>query len=417
MKKIIAAACLTIAVISTSHAQASASDLYLPPMRENSPPIVVDRDTYGTQLVNRIITPAYYAKFVDLACGTLQYDCNGIMLSAFEEDSPYWMSPTPTAGKFSMTYFQRDTTWAKGIAIYGTGGFMLWPQALLRSYGGTKGNLFNPIYRCIFPGDGGTDDRSDNGCGELRGDADSAPCQSLGILNAKSWIQEYGTSYETICGFTLGKSPRGDSNIFVAVREIQQTLAEQYLISRGKPFPAWDEVILKPWDSYAPSRIPLLAFFHISDPSLLTAIGGDLQSVQHQQTAYYEATRIFVPIIQISGSAWDNIHFNYIADQQAPGIPNAVQTLVSIDTTGRPLPNLSILRRGSTITFVNASSDIGAAITSYAWDFGDGSTSSDISPSHIYQEPGAYVVSLTATDNSGAANTARFGLTIPAIVH
>lgn len=39
--------------------------------------------------------------------------------------------------------------------------------------------------------------------------------------------------------------------------------------------------------------------------------------------------------------------------------------------------------------------------TTYAWDFGDGSTSTDINPSHVYAANGTYTVSLTVTDGCG----------------
>jgi hypothetical protein len=38
---------------------------------------------------------------------------------------------------------------------------------------------------------------------------------------------------------------------------------------------------------------------------------------------------------------------------------------------------------------------------SYEWDFGDGSTSTDVSPVHAYQSEGSYSVSLTVTDDRG----------------
>jgi endo-1,3-1,4-beta-glycanase ExoK len=39
-------------------------------------------------------------------------------------------------------------------------------------------------------------------------------------------------------------------------------------------------------------------------------------------------------------------------------------------------------------------------VTSYNWKFGDGQTSSDALPSHVYQAPGNYTASVTITDNS-----------------
>ena len=41
-------------------------------------------------------------------------------------------------------------------------------------------------------------------------------------------------------------------------------------------------------------------------------------------------------------------------------------------------------------------------ITSWSWDFGDGSTGSDQNPSHTYTKPGTYTVSLTATGAGGS---------------
>jgi PKD repeat protein len=35
----------------------------------------------------------------------------------------------------------------------------------------------------------------------------------------------------------------------------------------------------------------------------------------------------------------------------------------------------------------------------FLWDFGDGTTSTEINPTHLYQEPGTYTVKLTASDN------------------
>lgn len=52
-----------------------------------------------------------------------------------------------------------------------------------------------------------------------------------------------------------------------------------------------------------------------------------------------------------------------------------------------------------------ASTDPDGAIVDFAWDFGDGSTSSGMIASHIYTTPGSYQVRLTVKDNNGASNT------------
>lgn len=51
-----------------------------------------------------------------------------------------------------------------------------------------------------------------------------------------------------------------------------------------------------------------------------------------------------------------------------------------------------------TVTFSNESTQGTGTINQWAWDFGDGNTSTDSSPEHIYTEPGEYTVSLTVSD-------------------
>lgn len=46
--------------------------------------------------------------------------------------------------------------------------------------------------------------------------------------------------------------------------------------------------------------------------------------------------------------------------------------------------------------------DPDGTVAAYAWDFGDGGTSSEASPSHTYTVGGPYVVTLNVTDNQGA---------------
>jgi VCBS repeat-containing protein len=56
-----------------------------------------------------------------------------------------------------------------------------------------------------------------------------------------------------------------------------------------------------------------------------------------------------------------------------------------------------------TCTFTDKSSDDDGNVVSWHWDFGDGQSSTDQSPSHTYAAPGTYHVTLTVTDNGGAA--------------
>lgn len=61
-----------------------------------------------------------------------------------------------------------------------------------------------------------------------------------------------------------------------------------------------------------------------------------------------------------------------------------------------PTSSFSINNNGCTgpcgITFVNESIDA----VSYYWDFGDGNSSNDPNPTHVYNNPGTYEVTLRA---------------------
>jgi PKD repeat protein len=57
---------------------------------------------------------------------------------------------------------------------------------------------------------------------------------------------------------------------------------------------------------------------------------------------------------------------------------------------------------GATVAFKNKSKDA----VSYKWDFGDGATSTDVSPTHTYAAKGKYVPTLYATTSAGVTGEA-----------
>lgn len=63
------------------------------------------------------------------------------------------------------------------------------------------------------------------------------------------------------------------------------------------------------------------------------------------------------------------------------------------------------------------SSDPDGSISGYAWDFGDGTTGSGATPSHVYTVEGIYNVSLTVTDDSGLSHSDTTGVTVGKIAN
>jgi leucyl aminopeptidase len=66
-----------------------------------------------------------------------------------------------------------------------------------------------------------------------------------------------------------------------------------------------------------------------------------------------------------------------------------------------PTANFSFSANNLDVTFSDSSSDNDGSIVARSWDFGDGSSSIDTSPSHSYAAGGSYQVTLTVTDDDG----------------
>lgn len=60
--------------------------------------------------------------------------------------------------------------------------------------------------------------------------------------------------------------------------------------------------------------------------------------------------------------------------------------------------------RPLTVTFTDTST---GDPSSWAWEFGDGGTSAEQSPTHVYEEPGTYRVILTATNGEGSDDVVK----------
>jgi PKD repeat protein/uncharacterized protein YcfJ len=71
-----------------------------------------------------------------------------------------------------------------------------------------------------------------------------------------------------------------------------------------------------------------------------------------------------------------------------------------------PTAAFTALPNGATVAFdSSASTDPEGPIASYAWNFGDGGTSTAANPSHVYTASGTYAVTLQVTDADGATAT------------
>ncbi len=97
------------------------------------------------------------------------------------------------------------------------------------------------------------------------------------------------------------------------------------------------------------------------------------------------------------------------------GVADSTPATVSISLVDQP-PTASltatptILIEGQSVDFISGASDPDGDALPYAWDFGDGGSSTDANPAHVYAAAGVYTATLTVTDTAGL--TAMQSITI-----
>ncbi len=97
------------------------------------------------------------------------------------------------------------------------------------------------------------------------------------------------------------------------------------------------------------------------------------------------------------------------------GVSSSASTTITIDAvpTVTFTASANPATAGSTVAFnAGGSSDSYGTITSYSWNFGDGTTATGVAPSHAYASPGTYTVSLNVTNDAGQSATQTGTITV-----
>lgn len=89
--------------------------------------------------------------------------------------------------------------------------------------------------------------------------------------------------------------------------------------------------------------------------------------------------------------------------QPAPPIPDFNLSQQNNCASGANFTNLSTTTPGTDLTSI-----------SFSWNFGDGQTSMDVSPTHVYANPGTYNVTLTVTNSIGCVDSITKPITVVA---
>jgi len=88
---------------------------------------------------------------------------------------------------------------------------------------------------------------------------------------------------------------------------------------------------------------------------------------------------------------------------------------VTVRDTEAPVPHGAGDRsvdEGQPLFFDGSASTDNVGVTAYAWNFGDNTSASTATASHVYGRPGTYAASLTVTDAAGNAATSTFTVTV-----
>ncbi|MCW8999000.1 MAG: immune inhibitor A, partial [Kangiellaceae bacterium] len=80
-----------------------------------------------------------------------------------------------------------------------------------------------------------------------------------------------------------------------------------------------------------------------------------------------------------------------------------------------PEANFTSSVNAKTVTFSNSTSG-GIGGLSYSWNFGDGNSSTEETPTHTYNADGSYTVQLTVTDSTGASDSFSRQVTIQTVI-
>jgi len=125
--------------------------------------------------------------------------------------------------------------------------------------------------------------------------------------------------------------------------------------------------------------------------------------------------RITSTVDDLGPAGWD--------PQFGAGRINAYRAVTGVDPDAPPVAVVGgpyAAAEGSPVQFGSAgSADPNGKPVTYAWSFGDGTTSTEANPSHVFVDNGSYAVTLTVTDQSGHAravsSTAAIGNAAPAV--
>jgi hypothetical protein len=231
--------------------------------------------------------------------------CSGILFRATRYSPNYhsWV-PNPSSSKpggVSFAYLRKNVTFS-AFSTY-TNGFITYAPL------STPPSLYQLEILCAFPTDGGTDVRSDQGCGYAKTyPRDSGPCQSQGITTSDQWLAHFwavgvANRHQHSCGFALAIGTANSAPAFMEVLAAHRAVRDQQALP-------WNEIIVKSWAD-RPNAIGIESFFYFSQTA-------GLSDAQNSQRDFYTTVGAWRPLIRVTLPAQNggDVTFKYIPAEQ-----------------------------------------------------------------------------------------------------
>ena len=132
---------------------------------------------------------------------------------------------------------------------------------------------------------------------------------------------------------------------------------------------------------------------------------GSAASTEADPSHLYEDPDTYTATLTVTDNEGATATSSVSVNVRLPNLPPLVAAAGTPSSGKEPL----------TVEFSSAGSEdqeVDGSIVTYAWDFGDGETSSSPNPTHVYQGAGTYVATLTVTDNDDATATTTVVTTV-----
>jgi serralysin len=197
-----------------------------------------------------------------------------------------------------------------------------------------------------------------------------------------------------------------------SVSEGNSTTSANFVVTLSAPATTNQSVSFSTGDSSANAGSD-----YVASSGVVTFVAGEVQktvTVTVLGDTLQELDETFVLTLSSPSSGiqlGDSVAVGTILNDDIP--PNQLPTAVASATPTSGFAPLLVNFTGS------GSYDPDGSIVSYAWTFGDGSSSSAQNPSRTYSAPGTYTATLTVTDNRGGSGTASTQIVVsqnPALV-